>query len=75
MWTVIGMHEDSGATFTCVVPVATSAYNAIRRAVRAFDASKLSDLVILGAVPGAHNLIAACEESGNAAAAVDLRED
>jgi hypothetical protein len=32
------------------------------------------DLQILGAIEGEHVLMPACEESGNAAAAVDLAE-
>ena len=70
-FTVIGLYDSSGQVFADYVE-AEDAYAAMR--IVATNALTPGDLQILGAVQGGRQLYAACEDSGKAAFAVDLRD-
>lgn len=72
-FTVIGYYEGDGQVFADNVR-AESAYDAMQ--ISANSARECnSDLFILGAVEGWHQLVAACEDSGCLAHAKDLMGD
>lgn len=75
-FTVIGFYEDTGETFAFHVQV-PSAEEAIGKvaAEMAANVRDLSDIAIIGAVPGEVALTAPCEESGALAYACDLQAE
>jgi len=70
-FTVIGLYDSSGQIFADYVD-ADDAHEAMR--IVANNALTPGDLQILGAVQGGRHMYAACEDSGKAAYAVDLRD-
>jgi hypothetical protein len=70
-YTVIGIYESTGQVFSDYVE-ASDAYEAMRLVAYATEVPE--DLQILGAVQGGRLMHAACEDSGKAAFAIDLRE-
>ena len=68
-YTVIGVYADG--QIYCTDAEGRDAHEAMRAVAR--DGS--DDLEILGAIEGAHTLIAACEDAGASAHAADLVED
>jgi hypothetical protein len=70
-FTVIGFFDDTGLTFA-VAKNADDAYTAMQIVAAEYEYSPHA--AIIGALPGRHELIAACEDSGNIAYAVDLRD-
>ena len=70
-YTVIGAYEDSGQIYADFVDAETP-YEAMRLVAMATEAT---DLMILGAIEGNHQMHAACKDSGCVAYAVDLRRN
>ena len=71
-YTVFGVYESTGQTWAEHY-AASDPYDAMRKAaVAAKTRFVAEDLLILGAVLGQHELTPACDDSGNAAYAVDL---
>ena len=71
IYTVIGYYESDGQTFADHINAANT-FDAI--SLVSASASRLAtDLVIVGAIEGEHELVAACEDSGKIAFAIDLR--
>lgn len=68
-WTVVGMYDDEGFIITWQV-TASDPHEAM--ATAAADCEGSESLVIIGAVPGWHDITPACEDSGKSAYAVDL---
>lgn len=68
--TVIGLHDGTGEVYADHFD-ATDPHEAIRLAAAADNAPSQ----ILGAIPGKHQLTAACEDSGKAAYIEDLQDD
>lgn len=68
-YTVIGLYEDTGQVFFGIVET-NSPYMAMQAVANRPESQML---VILGAIAGEHNIVPACDESGNAAFASDMR--
>lgn len=72
-WTVVGVYEKCGSTFYYNIPNAKDAHEAMR--IAAGDTHYDSDLCIIGAIAGDHELIDACEDSKKSCYACDLEPE
>jgi hypothetical protein len=66
---VIGAYEDSGQVYADFVDAET----AFEAMILVSQATESIDLMIIGAIEGSHQMVAACEDSNSVAYATDLR--